>query len=224
MIRSLEDYRFYLLADEVALNRPRRSVANRIKSWLFPDLILRFQVLMRTLEYVTNTKRSVWYLPYKTYLSYRYHRLSVRLGFTIPINTFGPGLSIAHYGTIVINRGAKVGANCRLHAGVNIGTKAGYANVAPVLGDNIYLGPGAKLFGEIVLGSNLAIGANAVVTKSFTEEGVALGGVPAKVISPVRIQDMVIDAAGIAKSGIDRRPFQGKPAKEIADWLQSHSS
>ena len=92
---------------------------------------------------------------------------------------FGPGLSIAHRGTIVVNSGARVGANCRLHVCVNIGTKAGYGEQAPVLGDNVYVGPGAKLYGSIVVGNNVAIGANAVVNKSFPQDNVVLAGVPA---------------------------------------------
>jgi serine O-acetyltransferase len=105
------------------------------------------------------------------------------LGFSIPINVFGPGLSIAHRGTIVVNHGARVGANCRLHVCVNIGTEAGKSNGAPEIGDNCYIGPGAKLFGPIRLGDNLAIGANAVVNASFPEGNMTIGGVPAKKIS-----------------------------------------
>jgi serine O-acetyltransferase len=53
----------------------------------------------------------------------------------------------------------------------------------PRIGDNCYLGPGAKLFGAIVIGDNTVIGANAVVNKSFPNGNVTLGGVPARIIS-----------------------------------------
>jgi serine O-acetyltransferase len=107
----------------------------------------------------------------------------MRLGFSIPINVFGPGLSIAHRGTIVVNAGTRIGANCRLHVCVNIGAGAGSGGKAPTLGDNCYIAPGAKIFGDVVIGPNTAIGANAVVNKSFPQGGVTIGGVPAKVIS-----------------------------------------
>lgn len=53
---------------------------------------------------------------------------------------------------------------------------------APRLGDNVYIGPGAKIFGPIEIGDNVAIGANAVVNKSFPDS-VTIAGVPAKIIS-----------------------------------------
>jgi serine O-acetyltransferase len=112
-----------------------------------------------------------------------YRRISIKLGISISPNTFGPGLSIAHRGTIVVNGGAQIGANCRIHTGVNIGTEAGKADAAPVIGENCYIGPGAKIFGPIQIGSNSVIGANAVVNKSFPEGGQTIAGVPAKIIS-----------------------------------------
>jgi serine O-acetyltransferase len=50
-----------------------------------------------------------------------------------------------------------------------------------VIGDNVYIGPGAKLFGAIVVGDNAAIGANCVVTRDVPENGVVVG-VPGQVI------------------------------------------
>ncbi|MEU5842319.1 hypothetical protein [Rhodococcus sp. NPDC047139] len=107
----------------------------------------------------------------------------MRLGFSIPPNTFGPGLSIAHRGDIIVNGAARIGADCRVHAGVNIGTAAGRKNSAPKIGDGCYLGPGVKIFGPISIGNDTAIGANAVVNVDFPEGNCSLGGIPAKKIS-----------------------------------------
>jgi serine O-acetyltransferase len=63
---------------------------------------------------------------------------------------------------------------------VNIG---GWDGGNPRLGDNVYIGPGAKIFGDIDIASNIAIGANAVVNKSFMESGISIGGVPAVKVS-----------------------------------------
>jgi serine O-acetyltransferase len=174
MIKSYKEYLDYLEADRIALNRKRT-----IKALLFDD-IWKFQKLMRKLEYLTNCRKNTFK---RLWTRYRYRRLGRRLGFSIPINVFGPGLSIAHAGTIVVNRGTRVGANCRLHVCVNIGTKAGSSNDAPQIGDNCYIGPGAKLFGPITIGNNMVIGANAVVNKSFPEGNATIGGIPAKIIS-----------------------------------------
>jgi serine O-acetyltransferase len=108
--------------------------------------------------------------------------MSIHLGFTIPLNVFGPGLCIAHRGTIVINKDTTIGENCRIHACTNIGTGRGGIS-APQIGSNVYIGPGAKIFGDITIADNIAIGANSVVNKSFYEKGISIAGVPAKKIN-----------------------------------------
>lgn len=105
----------------------------------------------------------------------------MKLGFSIPLNVFGPGLGIAHYGTIVVNGNAKIGANCRIHIAVNIGASNG-SKKAPKLGNNVYIGPGVKIFGDITVADNVVIGANAVVNKSIDEEGSVVVGIPARKI------------------------------------------
>jgi serine O-acetyltransferase len=188
MIRSKEDYKKYLEADRISLNKTKN-----IKSILFDD-VWKFQRLMRKLEYITNCKKNK---ILKLYITYRYRNLGRKLGFYIPINVFGPGLSIAHPGTIVINGGVKIGSNCRLHVCVNIGAEAGNGNHVPQIGDNCYIAPGVKMFGNITLGSNIAIGANAVVNKSFLEDNITIGGIPGKVISNKSSEGLLIKGFSI---------------------------
>lgn len=174
MINSYADYQRYLEADRLALGKADTFI-ERLK-----DEVWAFQRALRKVEYLTNCKAN----RFRRLLArYRYRTLGIRLGFTIPINVCGPGLSIAHMGTIVISNAAKIGANCRIHVCVNVGTQAGSSDQAPTIGDNCYLGPGAKLFGKITIGPNTMIGANAVVNKSFPDGNVTLGGIPAKIIS-----------------------------------------
>lgn len=135
---------------------------------------------MRKLEYALNCRRNPILKLYRRIL---FRHASVKLGFSIPPNTFGPGLAIAHRGTIVVNGGARIGANCRIHVDVNIGTEAGKSAAAPKIGDNCYIGPGVKLFGEIVIGPGTVIGANSVVNKSFPDGNQTLAGIPARKIS-----------------------------------------
>lgn len=73
---------------------------------------------------MTNCLTKFIWLPYKAWTKYRFYKESVRLGISIPLNCFEPELSIAHYGTITIGN-AKVGKNCRLQEGVNIGSTGG---------------------------------------------------------------------------------------------------
>jgi serine O-acetyltransferase len=173
-IASKEDYKSYLTSDRLSL-----GVRNK-RNWLMLNEIVTFQVRLRRLEYALNCKKNLIRILFRKFL---YRRISIKLGISISPNTFGPGLSIAHRGTIVVNGGAKIGANCRLHTGVNIGTEPGKSDAAPIIGDNCYIGPGAKIFGLIEIGSNSVIGANAVVNKSFTEGSQTIAGIPAAVIS-----------------------------------------
>ena len=95
----------------------------------------------------------------------------------------GPGFYIGHFGQIVVNGSVKIGKNCNISQGVTIGVsnRGKHAGV-PVVGDNVYIGPGAKIIGNVMVGNNVAIGANAVVTKNIPDNGVAVG-VPATVVS-----------------------------------------
>ena len=177
VIESKEDYRFYLEADRVALN---------IDSWwpkYFSHDIWRFERHLRRLEYWKNCRRSPVWRPIYYFLYWRFRRLSLRLGFSIPPNVFGPGLSIAHPGTLIVNDAARIGENCRVHPGVTIGTAAGETHAAPRIGDNAFIGPNAVIIGPIEIADDCAIGANAVVNRSFTEPGITIAGVPARKVS-----------------------------------------
>lgn len=137
---------------------------------------LRFQRRLRKIEYLHNVRRkNIFCAVYLLILEIINHRLATRLGFSIPKNVFGAGLCIVHYGTIVVSPKAVVGRNCRIHPSTSIGEYNG----APQLGDNIYIAPGAKLFGNIKIGNNVAVGANSVVNTDIPEN-VTIGGIPAK--------------------------------------------
>ncbi|MBC3758987.1 serine acetyltransferase [Hyunsoonleella sp. SJ7] len=190
MIDSKETYHRYLKADKVALGMDNNNFGFKLKETLFPNLIWSFQKRLRKMEYYSNCHNKGMTKLYLYYLKYRFRRISVKLGFSIPINVFGPGLSIVHYGTIVINSNAKVGKNCRIHACTNIGASGG-TNKAPIIGNNVYIAPGAKIYGDIEIGNNIAIGANAVVNKSFTENDTMLAGNPAKKIKNINIKRII---------------------------------
>ena len=140
----------------------------------------------------------------QAYYRVRLHNLSIRLGFSIPVGVCGPGLGLPHYGYIVVSRHASIGNNCRIHSGVNIGV-ARNGTVAPGIGANVYIGPGAKLFGAITIGDNVSIGANAVVTRSFPA-GVTIMGVPASIRG-----SSVLDKDSMMASGGDAVPRQRDP-------------
>lgn len=158
----------------------KQLIVNIIKEWLFPDYKKRFIKQLRKTEYINNCCKS-FVGKIRKLMAYRKLQQIERLcGYEIPLNVFGPGLSVPHFGTIVVNGSARIGANCRIHVGVNIGTAKDFGSACPKIGDNVYIGPGAKLFGDIVIADGCVIGANAVVCKSCFNFGKKLIGVPAK--------------------------------------------
>ncbi|EKE12544.1 MAG: hypothetical protein ACD_13C00184G0002 [uncultured bacterium] len=177
MITTKAELRFFLETDRKALGKGYK------KPRLFDDDIWRFQIYLRKTEYYTYAKKKH---PLDILLNYYYKflflRMSLKLGFSIPRNVFGPGLSIAHYGTIAINSNTRIGSYCRIHEGVTIGSDKGTA-AAPQIGDRVFIGSGAKILGDIIIADDIAIGANSVVTKSFTTPNVTIAGIPAKIIS-----------------------------------------
>lgn len=180
MIKTKDDYKNYLEQDKKAL-----GIESSFFSFLNPyniDLeIWEFQKALRTCEYLYNiNKNNIFWKIRKHLAAVKLKKLSLLLGFTINPNCFGPGLRIMHRGTIIVNGQCKIGANCSINAGVNIGVKPDFENDAPMLGANIYIGPGVKIYGDVVIADDCKIGANAVVNKSFNEKGGIIVGIPAK--------------------------------------------
>ncbi len=99
----------------------------------------------------------------------------------------GRNFVIDHFGGIVISGYAQFGDDCRIRNGVVVGLKNVHELVAPVIGNNVDTGAGAKLLGNIRIGDNVVIGANAVVLIDVPDDSLAVG-VPAIIKPrPVRI-------------------------------------
>lgn len=197
LIESREDYEFYLEADRIAMGKNKgkgvRGVAERL---LFHDA-WKYERLLRRVEYVQNCKDFSQWKAYYLYLAYRLERRKTKLGIRISPNCFGPGLAIDSAGPIMVNPLARIGANCCIHPGVVIGTQAGFGDRVPSIGDNVYIGPGAKIFGEITIANGTAIGANSVVNKSFFEPNITVAGIPAKKVSDKGSRGLLFDAVEI---------------------------
>jgi serine O-acetyltransferase len=191
VIQSKEDYIYYLEADRLSLGKTEKTPP------FFGDEIWKFERLLRKIEYYKNCKTGFFSNVYLFFLKWKFHNLSVKLGYHIDSNVCGPGLAL-HWHLVGIHGAAKIGANCLIQSGVNIGTKAGESSFVPKIGDNVYIGPGAKIFGDITIADGIAIGANAVVNKSFLEPGISIGGIPAKKISDKGSEGLVIKGTELA--------------------------
>ncbi|MBU3021760.1 serine O-acetyltransferase [Aestuariibacter sp. A3R04] len=98
-------------------------------------------------------------------------------GCVIGVNaTFDEGLVLMHPMGVVINSKVRGGKNIVIESGVVIGDEKGHS---PVLGNNIFIGAGAKIIGNVTIGDNVKIGANAVVVKDLPANCTGLG-IPAK--------------------------------------------
>lgn len=101
--------------------------------------------------------------------------IEITTGISIPARCrIGAGLRIHHFGGIILHPTAVLGDNCTLYHGVTIGDRGG-AGGAAVVGNNVLLGAGAKIIGELTIGDNVIVGANTVVTRDVPPDTVAVG-------------------------------------------------
>jgi serine O-acetyltransferase len=173
MISTRADYERYLRDDLTAAGLSRWTFVQRFRrpEVHYLRVLRRVELLLAQPGKVARVQRS-WY-------RWQLLRLSTRLGLTIPPNVFGPGLGIAHYGSIVVHSRAKVGAWCRINSATNIGLSP---SGVPTIGDYCYIAPGAVIYGGVTIGDRVVIGANAVVGRDVPD-GVTVAGAPARVVS-----------------------------------------
>jgi serine O-acetyltransferase len=194
MIQSKEDYLFYLEADRIALLKE-----NRRRPKFVGDEVWKYQRALRKCEYIKNCKKGLLRKILWVFASYRYRRLGMITDLQVPINVCGPGLSIAHRGMLIIDKDARIGENCRMQNLTHIGSankRAGY----PKIGNNVYIGTCCNIYGDITIADGIAIGANSVVNKSFTEPNIGIAGAPAKKINNVGSKYNLIDATGAVRA------------------------
>ena len=128
MIQSKEDLKRHLETEE----------KNYHKKWYYdlPILMTEQQILykharfLRKAEYAANNRKisRVWYL-------FRLLRIQTRYGISIPLNVLEEGFEMAHLGSVIINAGAHIGKNAKLHPGVCVGANHEKAPAKPRLRD-----------------------------------------------------------------------------------------
>lgn len=170
MINSKKEYYLYRRADQIANNK--KSIHAR----LFADYTYKYLITLRKCEYYNNCRRDLLgRFIFKLY-KYRLSQYSLKTGIQIGLNTFGKGLMLFYYSSIIVNGSARFGEYCVIQSDTNVS-----ANVKG--GDMIYLAPGSKVLENVKIADNVIIGSNAVVTKNIMENSTSWAGVPAKKIS-----------------------------------------
>lgn len=138
-------------------------------------LIWKYVTYLRREEAAGNKLRCFYWRRKK-------NNLGSRLGIVAYAGTCGKGLQIWHYGSVIISGDAKVGENCTFHGQACIGND-GRSEKAPVIGNNVDIGVGARIIGDVTIADHVRIGANAVVTRSCLKEGAVLVGCPARILN-----------------------------------------
>jgi serine O-acetyltransferase len=142
----------------------------------------RYTVLLRLYAWARSTR---WCdLGPRQTIVLLLHRYSIRFGIDISRDArIGSGFYIGHFGGICVNQDAVIGDNCNISQGVTLGqANRGERAGCPVIGNNVYIAPGAKIIGRIRVGDGAAIGANAVVINDVAPH-TTVGGIPARPIS-----------------------------------------
>lgn len=109
--------------------------------------------------------------------------IEVSCGISLPeATTVGRRLNIEHFGSIIIHGAAVIGDDVIIRQGVTIGNRSeSEPGVAPVIGNRVVIGAGAKILGRVHVGDGAVVGANAVVLKDVPAGAFAVG-VPARII------------------------------------------
>lgn len=142
------------------------------------SILWRFQRLLRYAEYHTNTNHRVR----KVYYRIKLNKVSAKYCLHIGVNVCGKGLRIMHVGPILVNPRVRMGENIVIHMNTSF-VAQGTTDDVPEIGNDVVIGTGATVLGGVKIADGIAIGANALVNKSFEIPGIAIAGVPAKKIS-----------------------------------------
>ena len=117
--------------------------------------------------------------PFSMIYRMLYKGIQIITGIELPCEAeIGRNFVIDHFGGIIISGYAKFGDNCRIRNGVVVGLQHIGHPCAPVIGNNVDIGAGAKILGAITIGNNVLVGANAVVITNIPDNATAVG-VPA---------------------------------------------
>ena len=186
MIQTKSDLNFYLSKD-------KKNYTLRTLGWLRrwrndcgvtpisdQKYIWKYIKAMRYVEYYMNKKRMPWDVLFLVYYRYKLKKYGYKTGFQIAPNTIDEGLTIWHWGPIIINGRAHIGKNATLRSNIVIGEKTTEGG-CPQIGDNVVISDGAKIIGDIRIGDDVDIAPNACVVKNCDSNKV-YGGIPAKII------------------------------------------
>ena len=147
---------------------------------IYPQYLTAFSYRIRRMMYLFPRPLNYVFLPLRIITNSIFKILT-----TSEISEracLGPGLTIAHMGTVIIAANVCSGPNLNVRQGVTIGGKGNRNEGFPRIGKNVLVGAGACIIGNVQVDNFSVIGANSVVTKDISK-GCVVAGAPAKVIN-----------------------------------------
>lgn len=186
MITTRKELRAYLRQDSLNYAGQNSGFVTKLKNNMLADTISdqkyiwKYIRALRYAEYWSNQPRTITNMIGKCYSLWVLRRMAYKTGFQIPCNVCGPGLTIWHFGSIVVNEHSRIGENCTFLPGVIVGHKK-TGNGCPCIGNNVPLMGGCKVFGDITIGDNVTIGPMAVIVKDVPTNCTVVGN-PARII------------------------------------------
>lgn len=180
-----EDLRRYFSEDA--------SLIRKLKIILLTQGIWALIIFRTGAWFYQHNKKHRYIKLFSPFLTIAQKIIEILTGIQIPFSAkIGKGFYIGHFGNIIIGSKVVIGEYCNISQGVTVGQAGrGGKQLSPVIGNRVYMGPGAKIFGGIKIEDNVAIGANAVVSRDLPENAVAVG-VPAQIVSFNSSKDFII--------------------------------
>lgn len=173
------------LREVIALEKEFYLPSGRKYEWILTadNSYKMFQYLkaLRRAEFHYNNRKNMVHKVLYFFARRRKNILGRMLGIEMWENSLGSGLKIWHAGNIVINGKSRIGSNCILHGNNCIGN-SGKSSACPRIGDNVRLGFGASVIGDVELADGVTVAAGAVVVESCLQPRAVLAGVPAKCV------------------------------------------
>lgn len=148
------------------------DIKNNLRHSLLTVLMLmNYRIGHKLISLKLQWKYTIFLIPYiLVKLSYKllWHQLGCSIPFCAKV---GCNLTFMHglYGVFISGR-AEVGNGCVILHQVTIGSNQGSASKlsAPKIGDDVFIGVGAKVIGNVIIGNGVKIGANALVCKNIS--------------------------------------------------------
>ena len=173
---SFRALKYFITRDFERINR--RITFKKLLKSLFLEPGFKYVFWLRITRYAFINHRWLLFFFSRCILKHYGYKFCFDISYRAQIL---PGFAIGHWGYIVIGAQTVIGSNCYVRPGIIMGKKSVYEGGYQIIGDNVEFGAGVKCVGQLTIGNNVLIGANAVVTHDIPSNAV-VAGVPARIL------------------------------------------